>query len=111
MKWGTPRRFRPDDTFWLVTDPTPASTPSGIWTETSPKALDQQFKGGLTMARHPTLFTDKAEAEVEAYGRLVAMRAAQAIARWVAEGKSLQDAQRIVLHSENGQVLFEASLA
>ena len=63
------------------------------------------------VTQHPTLFTDRAEAEVEARGRLVAMRAAQAIARRVAEGKSLQDAQRIVLHSENGEVLFEASLA
>lgn len=71
------------------TDPTPESEKADRLFQASLKDLELQFKGGLTIAQHPTLFTAKAEAEIEAYGRLVAMRASQAIARHVSEGKPL----------------------
>jgi len=72
--------------------------------------LQLQFKGGLTMASNPTLFTDRGEAEVEAYGRLVAMHASRAIARQAAEGLALNRARRIQVLDGDGKVLFEAEL-
>jgi hypothetical protein len=62
------------DKFWVVTDPTPESTMGDICFEASVAQLALQFKGGLSMDRRPTIFTEKTEAEIEAYGRLVAMR-------------------------------------
>jgi hypothetical protein len=59
------------------------------------------------MDDHPTLFTDEREAEIEAYGRLVAMRAAQAIARIPSK---LQNATRIEVLNGDGDVLFESDL-
>ncbi|MBI2931107.1 MAG: hypothetical protein HYY16_05610 [Planctomycetes bacterium] len=103
-------RYGPDDKFWVVTDPTPESEAADILFQASLKDLELQFKGGLTMDQHPTLFTEKAEAEVEAYGRMVAMRASRAIARRVAEGKPLNGANRIEVLDGNGKVLFEAEL-
>ena len=38
-----------------------------------------EFKGGLKLDRNPTIFTDEQEAKYEAYGRLVARRAVQAV--------------------------------
>ena len=103
-------RYGPTDEFWVVTDPTPHSEMIDILFQTSLQNLALQFKGGLTMDRHPTIFTDKAEAEVEAFGRMVAMRASAAIARRVAEGKPLKGAHRIEVLDGDGKVLFEADL-
>ncbi|MBU1951126.1 MAG: hypothetical protein KJ927_20610 [Candidatus Eisenbacteria bacterium] len=66
MKYGV------DDRFWLVVDPGPESEEADILFEASLRSLDLQFKGGLTMDRNPTLFTDRKEAEIEAFGRLMA---------------------------------------
>ena len=63
-------RFGPDDPFWVVVDPTKISTFADILFETTIRGLELQFKGGLTAAENPTVFTDKAEAEVEARIRL-----------------------------------------
>jgi hypothetical protein len=104
-------RYGPDDKFWVVVDPTPVSETADILFQASLKDLELQFKGGLTMVQHPTLFTEKAEAEIEAYGRLVAMRASRVIAQQAAEGKPLQGAHRIEVLDGNGKVLFEADLA
>jgi len=103
-------RFGPKDKLWVVTDPTPQSEMGDILFQASLHDLDLQFKGGLTMAQNPTLFTEKAEAKIEAYGRLVAMRASQAIARRAAEGKPLEGAHRIELLDGDGKVLFEAEI-
>lgn len=103
-------RFGPDDKFWVVTDPTPESETADILFQASLKDLELQFKGGLTMAQHPTLFTEEAEAKVEACGRMVAMRASQVIARRATEGKPLDGAHRIEVLDGNGKVLFEADL-
>ena len=103
-------RYGPDDRFWVVTDPTPESETADILFQASLKDLELQFKGGLTVAQHPTLFTEKAEAEIEAYGRMVAMRASRAIARRVAEGQPLKGTNRIEVLDGNGKVLFEAEL-
>jgi len=103
-------RFGPDDKFWVTTDPTPNSEMGDILFQASLRDLELQFKGGLTMAQHPTLFTEKAEAKVEAYGRIVAMRASQAIAQRAAEGKPLEGAHRLEILDGNGKVLFETEL-
>lgn len=103
-------RYGPEDKFWVVTDPTPESETADILFQASLADLERQLKGGLTMAQHPTLFTEKAEAEIEAYGRLVAMRASLAIAQRAAEGKPLEGAHRIEVLDGNGKVLFEADL-
>jgi hypothetical protein len=101
-------RYGPDDQFWVVTDPGPESTQGDILFRASLRELMRQFAGGLTMDEHPTLFTDEHEAEIEAFGRLTAMRAAQAIAR---SGTSkLANATRIELLDGEGKVLFESEL-
>jgi hypothetical protein len=100
-------RYGPDDKWWVVTDPKPDSTQADILFQASLRSLANQLAGGLTMDEHPTLFTDEREAEIEAYGRLVAMRAAQAIAR---SPVPLQDVARIEILDGNGKVLFEADL-
>jgi len=64
---------------WCVTDPTKDSTLADVCFETTLAGLALQFKGGLTMEMHPTLFTEHAEAEAEAHRRLVAMRTMIAI--------------------------------
>ena len=70
--------------------------------------LELQFKGGLSTDRHPTVFTEKAEAEIEAYGRLVAMRAARVIAeRGIKPG---DEPSKIELIGPDGTVLFEAEI-
>jgi hypothetical protein len=106
---GDTMRFGPDHKFHVVVDPGTESELADILFEASLRDLDLQFKGGLTMAEHPTLFTDKGEAEVEAYGRLVAMRATLAIAR-SGVGEKLQEATRIEIIGPDGTVVFSADL-
>lgn len=102
-------RYGPDDKFWVVVDAAPESTLPDILFQASLHDLERQFKGGLTMDEHPTLFTDEREAEVEAYGRLVAQRAAQAIARLDAK-TSLRDVTHIELLDADGNPIFQAEL-
>jgi hypothetical protein len=103
MRYGT------DDKFWVVTDPTAESEQADICFEASLRDLERQFKGGLTAAHNPTLFTDRREAEVEAFGRLVAMRAARAIAR-SGRGEVLGRADRVEILDGEGNLLFQADL-
>lgn len=103
-------RFGPDDTFWVVTDASPESELDDLIFQTSLRGLELQFKGGLTMAIKPTLFTEGTEARIEAYGRLVAMRASQVIARLAADGKALNLADRLEILDGDGKILFEADL-
>ena len=103
-------RIGPEDRMWVVTDPTSQSELADICFEASLADLHLQFKGGLTMASNPTLFTDRGEAEVEALGRLVARDASRAIAAQAAEGKPLKGAHRIEVLDENGKVLLESNL-
>ena len=63
-------RFGPKDKFWVVTDPSPLSVLSDVLFAASLADLLLQFRGGLTLDQHPTLFTDCAEAEAEAMARL-----------------------------------------
>jgi hypothetical protein len=102
-------RFGRDDKFWVVTDPTPESEMGDICFEASLCDLERQFKGGLTADHNPTLFTDRREAEIEAFGRLVAMRAARAIARG-GNGEALQRADAVEILDGDGKVLFRAEL-
>jgi hypothetical protein len=97
--------------FWCVTDPLSRdSTLADVCFETTLEKLQLQFKGGLTMSQHPTLFTGREEAEAEAHLRLVAMRAADAIADAAPE-EAMKDAARVVLLDRHGKVLFESELA
>lgn len=103
-------RIGPLDRFWVVVDPKPESTPGDILFETSLKGLLLQFKGGLAMEENPTLFTDHEEARYEAFGRLTAMRASQAILR---AGRENPEAQidRIEIYGTDGRLVFETNLA
>ena len=102
-------RIGPDDKLWIVTDSGPESTEGDILFEASLRELATQLKGGLTMDEHPTLFTDKREAQLEAYGRLTAMRASQVIARGVVGGDS-KYVSRVEIYGKDGQLVFEADL-
>ena len=102
-------RFGVEDKLWVVVDPQPTSELADVMFEASLRDLELQIKGGLTMDENPTLFTDKAEAEVEAYGRMVALQATQAIAR-SGVGERLQEAARVEIIGPDGEVLFAADL-
>jgi hypothetical protein len=103
-------RFGPDHKFWLVTDPTSTSQEVDVLSQASLRDLELMFKGGLTIDENPTLFTEKKEAEIEAYGRLTAMRAAKAIARGVADGSLPPGPHRLEIYGRDGTLLFEADL-
>ncbi len=110
-------RFGPDDTFWVVTDATPDSTLPDVCFETSLRGLELQFRGGLSSDRHPTIFTDRAEAEAEAQARLLAVRSARALADRAANAiavapgaAALVDASRVQILSPDGCVLLAADL-
>ena len=102
-------RFGPEDKFWVVVDPKEHSRQEDIVFQASLRDLELQLRGGLTIEENPTLFTDEQEAELEAYGRLTAMRAAQAIARSGA-GPKLQSATRLEIYDANGTILFGTDL-
>ena len=71
-------RYGPDDEFWVVLDPTPASEMVDILFTTSLRTLRLQFLGGLSMKQNPTMFTDEREATLEAARRVTSLRAVQA---------------------------------
>ncbi len=102
-------RFGPEDKFWVVTDPAPESELGDILFQASLKDLEVQFKGGLTMDQHPTLFTEKEEAEREAQARLIARNVTQAFRR-ATGGVSLLHAKLVRLIDEDGEILFEADV-
>ena len=101
-------RYGPTDKFWVVVDAMPNATDGENVFQASLRDLELQFKGGLTMAQNPTLFTDEKDARMEAFGRLTAMRAKRAIEQQVAEGYGLP--QRLEILDGAGRVLFEADL-
>jgi len=104
-------RIGPDTAIFLVTDPaTTESDTTNLVYETTLRGLELQFKGGLTMAQNPTLFTDEKEAKIEAFGRLTAMRAKRAIERQVASGDLREIPKRLVILDREGKLLFEADL-
>jgi hypothetical protein len=94
---------------WVVCDATPDSELADICFETDLAGLHAQFQGGLSMAMHPTLFTERAEAETEAQGRLLAMRAARAIVD-ATPVKSVHAAAQVVVLDADGTVLIVADL-
>ena len=102
-------RYGPDHKFWVVVDPTPHSTLDDLVFEASLRDLDLQFKGGLQIDENPTLFTDRQEARLEAYGRMTALRAGQAILR---AGRENPDTRidRIEIYGTDGALVFEADL-
>jgi hypothetical protein len=99
-----------DTKVWMVVDPTsPRSEMADICFEGSLRKLELQFRGGLTSEQNPTLFTDPKEAEIEAYGRLTAMRAAAAIAEQARAG-IFAGPCKVVIHGADGSVVFEAEV-
>ena len=96
-----------DTKVWVVVDPTERSEMADICFEASLRKLELQFRGGLTCEQNPALFTDREEAETEAYGRLVAARVSQALARQASEGR-LTGPCKVVIHGADGSVVFEA---
>jgi hypothetical protein len=58
------------------------------------------------MEENPTKFTDENEAKIEAFGRLTAMQAYQAIR--TAGTKNAID--RIEIYGQDGELVFEANL-
>ena len=103
-------RFGPEDKLWMVTDPTPDSEQDDVCFETTVRGLLLQLKGGLDIERNVTLFTEKNEAEVEAFGRLTAMRASQAIARRLRFDPDAEVLEKIEVCDDKGNVLFAADL-
>ena len=103
-------RFGPNDKFWVVMDTTPDAINGKNVFQASLRDLELQFKGGLTMAQNPTLFTDEKDARMEAFGRLTAMRAKRAIEQQVAEGRIHGLPQRLEILDGAGKILFEADL-
>ncbi len=104
-------RFGPDDTLWVVTDPTRESEVGDILFKASLRKLALQFKGGLDIERNVTLFTEKSEAEVEAFGRLTAMRASRAISEWLRSGEDVDLPLKIEVHGASGEILFRATIS
>ena len=102
-------RYGPDDKFWVVTDPKDNSELGDIVFQASLRDLDLQFKGGLQIEENPTLFTDEKEARYEAYGRLTAMRARQAILRAGRENPGTR-IDRVEIYGDDGSLVFEADL-
>lgn len=102
-------RIGQDDKFWVVTDPTPESEQADICFEASLRDLERQFKGGLTAGHNPTLFTDRREAEVEAVGRLVAMRVARVL-RHSKTRDALGTATTVELYDKDRTLLFAAQI-
>ena len=102
-------RYGPTDTFWVVTDPTRVSTLADICYETTLSGLEREFRGGLTIAINPTIFTDRAEAEIEARARMIALRTAAAILQ-SAPSQALGDAKRFELKDAAGNVILAGDL-
>ena len=99
-----------DTKVWMVVDPTsPRSELADCCAEVALRKLELQFRGGLTSEQHPTLFSDRKEAEIEAFGRLTAMRAAEAIAQQARAG-ILAGPCKVVIHGADGRVVFEAEV-
>ena len=110
-------RLGPDDLFWLVTDAAPDSTLGDICFEMSLRGLERQFRGGLSADRHPTLHTDRRQAEADAQARLLAVRTARAIAERAAlaiaaapGAEALHGAARVQVLDATGAVVFDAPL-
>ena len=104
-------RFGPDDKLWILTDPTHESEVGDILFEASLRKLDLQFKGGLSMDRNPTIFTDENEARIEAFGRLTAMRASTAIRDRLRSGEDVDLPLKIEVHGASGEILFRATIS
>ena len=70
-----------------------------------------EFPQDLARARRifDDLFTDRKEAEMEAFGRLTAMRAAEAMAAQARSGKLVGPCV-VQIRGPDGRVLFEAEV-
>lgn len=108
-KGGHAMRYGPDDTFWMVVDPTRDSVMADICFQTTLLGLELQFKGGLTAAQNTTMFTDEHEAKQEVQGRLAAMRAA-ALLRGGREDPKMP-MEKMAIYGAGGEPVIETSLS
>ena len=102
-------KYEADDRLWIVLDPGPYSEIGDILFEASLRELELQFKGGLSMDRNPTLFTDRKEASEEALGRLAVTRAFRAIFQSKDKGL-LKAGLRLVVFDKDDRTIFETDL-
>jgi len=72
-------RIGPDESIWIVKDPTATSEIFDIYFNTTPKEIERMCKGGFLTDRDITIFTDEAGALAEAKERMLAMRIYQAV--------------------------------
>ena len=102
-------RLGPEEKFWCVIDPGPASCMGDIMFECSLRELMLQFRGGLRIEQRPTIFTDENEARMDARTRLIAMQAFRKIAE---KGKYFEPSGklRFVVLDEKERILFQADL-
>jgi len=91
----------PDTPCWVVLDPTPSCGLGAVLYETTLRGLDLQLRGGLSMEKNPTIFTDGVAAEAEARRRFLAVGVAEAIRR------SPTPVARVHLYDADGGVVFE----
>ena len=102
-------RFGPNHKFWVVVDPKTHSSLDDLIFEASLCDLELQFRGGLQTAENPTLFTDRQEARIEAYGRLTAMRVSEAILRAGRENPGNR-IDRIEIYGADDTLIYEADI-
>jgi hypothetical protein len=105
MKIGT------DQKLWVVVDPaTPGIEIGGNCFESSVRDLERRFRCGFTCERNPALFTDRREAQFEAFGRLTAMRAERLIAERAEEGRPIEGACTLEIHDDEGKVVYRTEI-
>jgi hypothetical protein len=80
IKEVPPMRNRPDDPFWVVTNPGPEATLADIVFSTTLRGLKRQFDGGLSLDDDPTLYDSEEAALRDAGRRLLCRRVTAAIA-------------------------------
>ncbi len=102
--------FGPDVKFWVVLDPKPNSELEDLMFEASLRDLELQFQDGLQIDENPTLFTVQQEARLDAYGRLTAMRASQAILRAGRENPETR-IDRVEIYGADGELVFAADIS
>lgn len=92
-----------------MVDPKPHSSLDDLVFEASLRDFELQFRGGLQIDENPTLFTDRQEARLEAYGRLTAMRASQAILRAGRQNPNTR-IDRVEIFGADGELVFAADI-
>ena len=89
---------------FLVKDPEPTSDVEDILTEVTTLGLLWQFRNNVEDEDHPALYGSREEAELDARGRILVLRAREALAG--ADQVALERAARIEIRGADGALLF-----